>query len=110
MAEPVRARRLTDEEGRRLQQIVRRGKHGTIRVRRAMMIMASASGTPVPAIARLVAADADTVREVIHRFNAIGLACLDPRRAGGRPRLIGEADERFITATAGRRPKTLGRP
>jgi hypothetical protein len=27
MAEPVRARRLTDQEGQRLQQIVRRGKH-----------------------------------------------------------------------------------
>ena len=46
MAEPVRARRLTDQEGQRLQQIVRRGKHGSIRVRRAMIIMASASGTP----------------------------------------------------------------
>src|SRR3954470_7639932 len=52
MAEPVRARRLSEDEGRRLQQIVRRGKHGTIRVRRALIIMASASGTPVPAIAR----------------------------------------------------------
>ena len=28
MAEPVRARRLSDQEGQRLQQIVRRGKHG----------------------------------------------------------------------------------
>ena len=55
MAEPVRARRLTDQEGQRLQQIVRRGKHGSVRVRRAMIIMASASGTLVPAIARLVA-------------------------------------------------------
>jgi hypothetical protein len=52
MAEPVRARRLTDQEGRRLLQIVRRGKHGSVRVRRAMIIMASASGTLVPAIAR----------------------------------------------------------
>jgi hypothetical protein len=43
MAEPVRARRLTDQEGGRLQQIVRRGKHGSVRVRRAMIIMASAS-------------------------------------------------------------------
>ena len=85
MAGPVRARRLTEDEGRRLLQIVRRGRQGTIRVRRAMMIMASASGTPIPAIARLVAADEDTVREVIHRFNAVGLACLDPRWAGGRP-------------------------
>jgi hypothetical protein len=35
MPEPVRARRLTDQEGQRLQQIVRRGKHESIRVRRA---------------------------------------------------------------------------
>jgi hypothetical protein len=41
----VRARRLTEDEGRRLQQIVRRGEHESIRVRRAMIIMASASGT-----------------------------------------------------------------
>jgi transposase len=88
MAEPVRARRLTDQEGQRLQQIVRRGKHGSIRVRRAMIIMASAAGTPgtpAPAIARLVAADEDTVRDVIHAFNANGLAALDPQWAGGRP-------------------------
>jgi hypothetical protein len=45
MAEPVRARRLSDEEGRRLRQIVRRGKHGSVRVRRAMIIVASTSGT-----------------------------------------------------------------
>jgi hypothetical protein len=43
MAEPVRARRLSDEEGRRLQQIVRRGRHESVRVRRALIIMASAS-------------------------------------------------------------------
>jgi hypothetical protein len=84
MAEPVRARRLTDQEGQRLQQIVRRGKHESVRVRRAMIIMASASGTLVPAIARLVAADEDTVRDVIRAFNARGLAALDPQWAGGR--------------------------
>ena len=54
MAEPVRARRLTDQEGQRLQQIVRRGKHGSMRDRRAVMMMASASGTRVRVIARLV--------------------------------------------------------
>ena len=42
------------------------------------MILASASGTPVSAIARLVAADEDTVRDVIHAFNQRGLAALDP--------------------------------
>jgi transposase len=110
MAEPVRARRLTDEEGRRLQQIVRRGKHGSIRVRRAMIIMASSSGTPVPAIARLTAADQDTVRDVIHTFNQKGLAVLDPQWAGGRPRLISDDDVDFIVATATTRPGKLGLP
>src|SRR6516165_121381 len=110
MAEPVRARRLTDEEGRRLQQIVRRGKHGSIRVRRAMIIMASASGTLVPAIARLVAADEDTVRDVIHLFNQKGLAALDPRWAGGRPRLISDEAIEVIVAAATTRPEKLGQP
>jgi hypothetical protein len=110
MAEPVRARRLTDEEGRRLQQIVRRGKHGSVRVRRAMIIMASASGTLVPAIARLVAADEDTVRDVIHAFNQKGLAALDPRWAGGRPRLISDEDIEVIVAAATTRPEKLGQP
>src|ERR1039458_7718882 len=110
MAEPVRARRLTDQEGQRLQQIVRRGKHGSIRVRRAMIIMASASGTPAPAIARLVAADEDTVRDVIHLFNEKGLAALDPQWAGGRPRLISDDDTQFIVSTATTRPEKLGQP
>ena len=88
MTERVRARRLTEEEGQRLVRIVRRGRHESIRVRRATIILASSSGTPVPAIARLVAADEDTVRDVIHAFNQRGLAALDPRWAGGRPRLI----------------------
>ena len=110
MAEPVRARRLTDQEGQRLLQIVRRGRHGSVRVRRAMIIMASASGTLVPAIARLVAADEDTVRDVIHAFNAKGLAALDPRWAGGRPRLISDEDIEVIVAAARTRPEKLGQP
>ena len=110
MAEPVRARRLSDQEGQRLQQIVRRGKHGSIRVRRALIIMASASGTTVPAIARLVAADEDTVRDVVHAFNEKGLAALDPQWAGGRPRLITNDDVEFIVAAATTRPEKLGLP
>jgi hypothetical protein len=85
VTDPVRARRLSDHEGQTLTQIVRRGRGGSVRVRRATIIMASASGTPVSAIARLVAADEDTVRDVIHAFNERGLAALDPRWAGGRP-------------------------
>jgi transposase len=75
-----------------------------------MIIMASASGTLVPAIARLVAADEGTVRDVIHAFNARGLAALDPRWAGGRPRLISDEDIEFIVAAASTRPAALGQP
>src|SRR3954463_6433832 len=110
MAEPVRARRLNDHEGQTLTQIVRRGRGSSIRVRRATMVMASSSGTPISAIARLVAADEDTVRDVIHAFNERGLAALDPRWAGGRPRLISDEDIAFIVTTATTRPKALGLP
>jgi transposase len=110
MTRPVRARRLSDEEGRHLLRIARRGKPGTIQARRAMIIMASSSGATVPAIARLVAACDDTVRRVIHAFNATGLAALDPHWAGGRPRLISDADITVIIATAKTRPKKLGMP
>jgi transposase len=110
VAELVRARRLSDHEGQRLTQIVRRGRGNPIRVRRATIIMASASGTPVSAIARLVAADEDTVRDVIHAFNERGLAALDPRWAGGRPRLISDADIAFVVTTATTRPGALAAP
>jgi transposase len=110
MSEPVRARRLNPDEGHYLLRLVRRGRHETIRVRRALIIMASASGTTVPAIARLVAADPDTVRDVIHAFNTEGLSCLGPHWAGGRPRRITDADTTLIVTTATTRPRKLGLP
>ena len=68
VTEPVRVRRLSDQEGQKLQQIVRRGSK--IRCGSgAMMLLASAGGNRVPAIAQLVPADEDTVRDVIHLFN-----------------------------------------
>ena len=109
MAEPVRARRLTDQEGQRLQQIVRRGKHGSVRVRRAMIIMASASGTLVPAM-RLVAADEDTVRDVIHLFNRQGPGRAGPSVGGGRPRRISDDAIEVIVTAATTRPEKLGQP
>src|SRR3982750_2264715 len=114
MAERVKARRLSDEEGQRLLRIVRRGEpkaaKSVIRLRRAMVVLASAGGNTVPAIARLVQADEDTIRQVIHRFNEMGMASLDPRWAGGRPRLISPDEETLIVATANTRPEALGRP
>jgi hypothetical protein len=70
--------------------------------------MASSAGTPVPAIARLVAAAEVTVRDVIHAFKERGLAALDPRWAGGRPRLNTDDDIAFIVTTATTRPGKPG--
>jgi hypothetical protein len=44
------------------------------------MLLASAGGNRVPVIARLVQADEDTVRDVIHRFTG-----LPGPSVGGRP-------------------------
>ena len=110
----LRVRRLSDEEGRQLQRIVRRGGGKTdksiVKWRRSMVVLASAGGNSVEAIARLVQTSPDRVREMIHRFNEMGMASLDPRWAGGRPRRITTDDEAFIVATAKARPESLGQP
>src|SRR3954447_19231644 len=103
MAERVRVRRLNDAEGRELQRIVRRGgksDRSIVKWRRAMVVLASAGGNDVAVIARLVQTSPDRVREMIHRFNDLGMRSLDPQWAGGRPRLIMTTDRALIVATA----------
>lgn len=114
MAQPVRVRRVTDEEGRQLQRIVRRGEgrseKSIVKWRRALVVLASAGGNDVATIARLVQTSPDRVREVIHAFNERGMDCLDPRWAGGRPRQITTTDRELIVKTATKRPRSLGQP
>src|SRR5256885_7061520 len=80
VAEPVSVRRLTDQEGQKLQQIVRRGSTSSVRYRRATMLLASAGGNHLPGIA-----DEDNVPGGIPPVHEIGLARLGPP-AGGGPR------------------------
>ena len=75
-----------------------------VRWRRASVVPASAGGNTVPVIAGLAATSRDRVREVIHRFNDEGMASLDPRWAGGRPRRVTTDDEDFIVEAATTRP------
>lgn len=74
------------------------------------MVHASAGGNTVPVIAQLAATSEDRVREMIHRFNEMGMRSLDPQWAGGRPRQITTDDEVFIVETAKTRPEKLGQP
>lgn len=114
MGERVKVRRLLDEEGRQLQRIVRRGEgrseKSIVKWRRAMVVLASAGGNDVAVIARLVQTSPDRVREMIHRFNELGMESLDPRWAGGRPRLITTIERELIVKTAKKRPRSLGQP
>jgi transposase len=113
MNKPVRVRRLNDVEGRQLQQIVRRGgksDRSIVKWRRAMVVLASAGGNDVAAIARLVQTSPDRVREMIHRFNDLGMRSLDPQWAGGRPRQITTTDRALIVKTARTRPTKLAQP
>jgi transposase len=114
MNKPLRVRRLSDVEGRQLQQIVRRGggksDRSVVKWRRAMVVLASAGGNDVAVIARLVQTSPDRVREMIHRFNEMGMRSLDPQWAGGRPRQITTTDRALIVKTATTRPRKLGRP
>jgi len=113
MTKRVQVRRLNDAEGRQLQQIVRRGgktDRSIVKWRRAMVVLASAGGNDVAVIARLVQTSPDRVREMIHRFNDLGMRSLDPQWAGGRPRQITTTERALIVKTATTRPPKLGRP
>ena len=113
MAKRVQVRRLNDAEGRQLQQIVRRGgktDRSIVKWRRATVVLASAGGNDVAAIARLAQTSPDRVREMIHRFNDLGMRSLDPQWAGGRPRLITTIDRELIVKTAKTRPAKLRQP
>ena len=55
-------------------------------LRRAQILLASARGEHVPAIARSLGCDEQTVRNAIHAFGAAGLAALTP--GSPRPRTV----------------------
>ena len=111
MAEKLKVRRPTPEEGARLLRIVRRGhKYKATTYRRALVILGSAGGNSVKVLANLVHTSPDRVRQVIHAFNEKGLDCLDPKWACGRPREIGDEDGALIVKMASKRPRSLGQP
>jgi transposase len=85
MAQRVQVRDLTNDEGRRLLAIVRRGTGSVVKWRRAQIVLWSAQAMDVPAIAKIAFTSEDRVREVIHNFNDDGFDSLEARYSGGRP-------------------------
>src|SRR5207244_13132211 len=85
MAERVLVRDLTNDEGRELLSIVRRGSGSVVRWRRAQIVLWSAQRMDVAAIAKIAFTSEDRVRAVIHNFNEDGFVSLASRYASGRP-------------------------
>jgi transposase len=78
-------RDITNEEGKKLLGIVRRGTGSVVRWRRAQIVLWSAQRMDVQAIAKIAFTSEDRVREVIHNFNADGFDSLAPKYSGGGP-------------------------
>jgi transposase len=74
MRRPIFIRPFTEDEQRQIQAGLR--SSDAFVLRRCQILLASARGERAPAIARQLGCDDQTVRNVIHGFNASGLAVL----------------------------------
>ena len=82
MTERLRVREIEDDEGRRLVRIIRRGSGSVVTWRRAQMVLLSAQGMDVPAIAKVAFTSEDRLRRMLSATSAAlrvlaehGLAC-----------------------------------
>ena len=104
VAERVRVRDITNQEGNRLLRIVRRSSGSVVTWRRAQMVLLSAQAMDVAMIAQVTFTSEDRVRDVLHNFNLDGFDSLYPRYAGGRPPTFTLAQRRQIKQAALSRP------
>jgi transposase len=104
VTERVRVREIDDDEGRRLVRIIRRGTGSVVTWRRAQMVLLSAQGMDVAAIAKVAFTSEDRVRDVLRNFNADGFSSLYPRYKGGRPPKFTLGQRREIKKIAKSRP------
>jgi transposase len=105
VAEPVRVRAISNNEGNRLLRIVRRSSGSVVTWRRAQMVLLAAQGMHVPAIAKVTFTSEDRVRDVLHNFNLDGFDSLYPRYSGGRPPTFTLAQRQKIKRLALSRPQ-----
>jgi len=84
MRTPIFIRALSEDEQRQIQAGFRSSEAFVLR--RCQILAASARGERAPMIARQLGCDDQTVRNVIHDFNAEGLAVL--QEGSSRPHLL----------------------
>jgi transposase len=111
MRPPLFVRALSDEERTQLAA----GLHSSeaVMLRRSQIVLASARGERVPQIAQAVGCSEKTVRQVIRRFSAQGVAALAPgstRPHRGRPQAFAGARAEQLRALLHRSPREFGKP
>jgi transposase len=104
VSERLRVREIDDDEGRRLVRIIRRGSGSVVTWRQAQMVLLSAQGMDVAAIAKVAFTSQDRVRDVIRNFNADGFGSLYPRYRGGHPPKFTLGQRREIKKIAKAKP------
>ena len=110
VTERLHVRDIDDDEGRRLVRIIRRGSGSAVTWRRAQMVLLSAQGMGVPAIAKVAFTSEDRVRDVVRNFNADGFGSLCPKYKGGRPPTFTLAQRREIKKVAKAKPREYDMP
>src|SRR5260221_721203 len=110
MAERVRIREISNEEGNRLLRIIRRSSGSVVTWRRAQMVLLSAQAMDAPQITRITFTSEARARDVIHNFNADGFDSLYPRYKGGRPPKFSREQRREIKRITLARPTDRGLP
>jgi hypothetical protein len=80
----VFVRPLEPAEAQRLVKITRTARD-RVRLRRAGIVLASVQGRSAADAAAMFAATTQYAREVIHAFNELGFAALDPKWSGADP-------------------------
>src|SRR4051794_18300932 len=84
MVHRVQVRAISNDEGNRLLQIVRRSSGSVVTWRRAQMVLLSAQGMGSPR-SRGDVHPRGSGSDVLHNLNADGFDSLRPNCAGGRP-------------------------
>jgi len=104
VTERLQVREIDDDEGQRLVRIIRQGSGSVVTWRRAQMVLMSAQGMDVPAIAKMAFTSEERVRDVIRNFNADGFGSLYPKDKGGRPPKFTLGQRREIKKIAKSKP------
>jgi transposase len=110
MRKPLEIPELTVAEAAALDTLYRTTRVVRLRTRAQIVLLAGEQRLTVPAIARIVREDEQTVRRWLVRWLAEGIAGLQDRPMPGGPAKITAAYREQLLAAVRQRPRSLGQP